>query len=122
MYDFNPNFVLRASFAPEAGSQAERIVGSDGVACQWENQSSGETIVVAVAQLAQIDLDTLKNELVMSSNAVPTYGDEGYFDVVDGRGEAEVFSGNYWIVATSPAFLEPGDAVMIVEQAISALP
>lgn len=79
-------------------------------------------IVVAVANLATAELDELKNELVMTSNAVPTYGDEGYFQVRGGSGEAEVFSRSYWIVGVSPAFLEPGDASAIMDAAIAALP
>ena len=53
---------------------------------------------------------------------VPTYGDEAYFSVADGVGTAIVFDRSYWLVATSVAFFEPGDATEIVESALSALP
>jgi hypothetical protein len=119
--NFGPSFVLKTDYAPKAGSQAATIVKQKGLACSWVNQSSGDTIDVAVAHLPNNDLTDLKDNLVQSSNPVPTYGDEAYFKVVDSMGTAEVFSGPFWIVASSKEFYEPGDATPIINAAIKNL-
>lgn len=121
MYDFNPNFSLEADFTPAAGSQAEKILGYRGIACSWVNQTSGETLSVAVAQLPDEVLSGIANELVTSSNSVPTYGVEGYFQLRGQIGEAEAFAGPYWIVAVSSYFYEPGDVIPIIDAARSSL-
>jgi len=121
MYDFNPNFGLSDGFKPEAGSEAATIVAAKGLACQWVNQTSGEVIQVAVADLPADKLTALKNSYVTSSNSVPTYGVEGYFEMDDSFGVAEAFSGSYWISARSNFFLEPGDAQPIIAAAIAGL-
>jgi hypothetical protein len=121
MYDFNPNFGLTANYAPASGSLAAQAVADKGIACEWTNQTSGDTIVITVAQLSASATTTLKNQLVSSSNSVPTYGVEGYFLATGGVGTAQVFPGPYWVTATSSAFFEPGDAAQLVKDAIAAL-
>jgi hypothetical protein len=122
MYAFNPNFGLLDDWQPEDGSAAADAVALDGVACQWLNQTSGDTIDLSVASLDADALETLKNEAVEQSTMVPTYGEEAYFEVADGVGTAIVFDRSYWLVVSSDYFLEPGDATEIVEAALSALP
>ena len=125
MYDYNPNFGLSESYKPEAGTAAADIVDVEGIACAWINQTSGEVVEVAVANLPAEKLTELKNGFVTTSNSVPTYGDptkiEGYFEVVDGLGQAEAFAGPYWISATSASFYEPGDAQPVVAASIAGL-
>jgi hypothetical protein len=121
MYQFNPNFGAIDDFAPEPGSAAASALTYDGVACRWENETTGQHIDVSVAHLDEDTLTALKNAAFAESEMVPTYGDEAYFAVTDGVGTAEVFQGEYWIVAVSPAFFEPGDATEIVQAAIAAL-
>ncbi|TXK17242.1 hypothetical protein FVQ89_10325 [Homoserinibacter sp. GY 40078] len=122
MYDFNPNFSLLASWEPEAGSAAATALESEGVACRWRNNSSGETIDISVASFDAGTLERLANEAYESSTMVPTYGDEAYFEVQGDEGEAIVFDGAYWLVARSVYFQEPGDAEPLVNDALSALP
>jgi hypothetical protein len=121
VYDFNPNFTLDAGYKPARGTQAADIVAMNGLACGWVNQTSGEIIEVAVANLPDEKLTELKNAFVTSSNSVPTYGVEGYFKLDGTTGEAEAFGGPYWISASSASFYEPGDAVMIVDAALAGL-
>ena len=121
MYAFNPNYGLSESYTPAAGTEAATIVEAKGLACQWVNQTSGEVVQVAVADLPSDKITALKNNFVMNSNSVPTYGVEGYFQVEDVLGEAEAFSGTYWISASSDAFYEPGDAQPIVEAALAGI-
>lgn len=121
MYDYNPNFSLKSDYSPAAGSLAAEVATQKGLTCAWVNQTSGDLIEVAVANLPDAHLTQLKNELVTTSHSVPTYDVEGYFILNGSKGEAQAFSDPFWIVATSTAFFEPGDAQPIVAAAITAL-
>jgi len=121
MYDFDPNFSLQPSFTPAAGSLAAEAVADGGVACQWVHQTSGVTIELSVAQPAPAELNKRMNDLVVTSNSVPTYGVEGYFTLNGSVGEAQAFPAPYWITAVSPAFFEPGDPSPIIAAMIAAL-
>ncbi|MBW4031871.1 MAG: arginyl-tRNA synthetase [Acidobacteria bacterium] len=121
MYAFNPNYGLITSWKPAAGSAAAAAISESGVACRWSNQTSGITIDVSVAHLDAASIEALKNTAVEHGTLVPTYGDEAYFGVSGGVGTAVVFKGTYWLVATSPAFLEPGDPADLINSALSAL-
>ena len=116
MYDFNPNFLLLNSFTPAAGSAAAAAIESQGVACRWENSTSGVTIDVAVAQPAPGRIDGLKADA-----GAAAAGFDGYFAVTGGTGTAQVFSGSYWATLSSPAFFESGDAVQLVAEVRAAL-
>jgi len=121
MYDYNPNFSLKADYKPAAGSLAAQVATQKGLTCGWVNQTSGDLIEVAVAHLPAAHLTELKNTLVTTSHSVPTYNVEGYFLLNGKTGEAQAFSDPYWIVATSTAFFEPGDAQPIVAAGIAVL-
>ena len=122
VYDFNPNFGRLDSYSPAEGSVAASAVSYQGVACRWQNQTSGDNIDVSVAQLDDATLTALKNAAFADSEMVPTYGDEAYFSLgANGVGTAIVFQGPYWIVLESPVFYEPGDATPIVESVIAGL-
>lgn len=121
IYDFNPNFVA-VDFEPADGSVAASALEYSGIACRWQNQTSGDSIDLSVASLDDDTITALKNAAFEDSEMVPTYGEEAYFGVNGQVGSAQVFQGRYWIVAESPAFFEPGDATVIVESAIAALP
>jgi hypothetical protein len=121
MYDYNPNFGIDTGYVPKAGSTAAKILGLNGLACSWINQTSGDTISVSVANLPDSTLTDIKNGLVSTSNSVPTYEVEGYFTVAGGVGAANAFSGSYWISASSADFGEPGDAAPIIAAALSGL-
>jgi hypothetical protein len=121
IYDYNPNFSLKADYAPAAGGLAASVARQNGLACGWVNQTSGELIELAVANLPAAHSTRLKNDLVSSSKSVPTYGVEGYFRVNGGSGEAQAFADPYWIVAVSTGFFEPGDAAPIIADAVKSL-
>ncbi|MFT4029004.1 MAG: arginyl-tRNA synthetase [Protaetiibacter sp.] len=122
MYEVNPNFSLLAEWTPDAGTPAAEALAADGVACRWQNDTSGDPVDISVASFDTAALEAKKNATYSASTMVPTYGgDEGYFTVADGVGEAVVFVDSYWLVVRSPVFLEPGDAEPIVSAALSAL-
>jgi len=121
MYAFNPNFGLIDNWTPKSGSAAATAKSEQGIACRWQNQTSGDTIDVSVAHLDAASIESLKNAAVEKSTMVPTYGDEAYFSTSGGAGTAIVFQGNYWLVATSVAFLEPGDPADLITAALGSL-
>jgi hypothetical protein len=121
MYDYNPNFALDSSYAPTPGSLAARAADYQGVACGWINETSRELISVTVSQPSEDALAQIGNGLVSSSNSVPTYEIEGYFQLNGTMGEAEAIAAPYWITVSSTSFLEPGDAAPLVAAARDGL-
>ncbi|EPR75905.1 arginyl-tRNA synthetase [Leifsonia rubra CMS 76R] len=116
MYDFNPNFLLLNSFTPAAGTPAATALASKGVACRWENSTSGVMIDVSVAKPAPNKLDGLK-----SNAGGPASGFDGYFAAAGGTGTAQMFSGAYWATLSSKAFFEAGDTAELVSDVRAAL-
>ncbi len=121
VYLYNPNFTSVDDFTPEDGTAAASALTYQGVACRWQNDTSGDTIDVSVAQLDDDTLTALKNAAFADSEMVPTYGEEAYFVVDSGVGAAQVFQGSFWIVAESPVFFEPGDATEIIQSVLAAV-
>lgn len=125
VYEFNPNFGTAPDYQPSARGVRD-VVGAEGTACGWSNQTSGEVIEVGVATLPPAAFDLRVGEAAMSSNPVPTYGTppdvEGFFLFSGGVGEAQAFTGEQWIVVASEVFLEPGDAQQLVAAVMANLP
>jgi hypothetical protein len=121
VYAFDPNFVLRDSWSPAAGSPAEEALAAGGVACQLVRETGGGTIDLSVARLTAAEITAKKNEAFAESTMVPTYGEEAYFEVADGIGTAIVFQGDDWLVISSSAFAEPGEPTEIIDAALAAL-
>ena len=107
------------SGADPAGDVA-RVADLDGTVCRY-TADGGVEITVAVAEPDAESLDRIANGLVTTSTAVPTYGVEGYFERADGSGTAEAVGSPWWVVASSDAFIEPGDAEPVVAAALAAL-
>jgi len=122
LYDFNPNFTIDPSYEPAAETLPATLEADEGVVCGYLNQTSGEVIEVALAHLQPAELQKVKDALVVEHDPVPTYGgDEAYFTVEDGHGQAQAFTGDYWIVARSTAFYEPGDHAGLMAAIIDAV-
>ena len=121
IYDFDPNFALIGSYNPPAGSAADEALAAGGVACSWVRESGGTTIEVSAARLSDQEITDKKNAAFASSQMVPTYGEEAYFEVEGGVGTAIVFQGSFWLVVSSPAFAEPGEPTGIIDSALAAL-
>ncbi|ROS54665.1 hypothetical protein [Frigoribacterium sp. PhB24] len=102
------------------GEALRQVADADGTTCTWQD-SSGATVTVGVAHFDADSLDELANELVATSNSVPTFGVEGYFDTPGEIGTAEAFASPAFVVARSTTFLEPGDAEPVVSAVLSAL-
>ena len=49
LYLYNPNFVPIDPYTPREGSAAASALSYDGVACRWQNQTSGQNIDISVA-------------------------------------------------------------------------
>ena len=126
VYSFNPNYGTAPGYKPAAGSAGSVAVSSEGVACGWLNQTSGDVIEVSVARPSSADLADLQNEASTSGSPAPGYEmsaeAKGYFGTVAGKGRAQVFTGKYWVVAASLEFGEARDAQLLVAAALSHLP
>lgn len=125
LYDFNPNYGADPGFEPSSEGVLG-VVEESGTACGLLNQTSGEVIEVGVATPPPGALESRMNAAAVTSTPVPTYGTppdiEGYFVQAGGTGEAQVFSGGYWIVLDSAALFEPGDAQQLVAAILANLP
>jgi hypothetical protein len=109
-------------YKPKLGTRAASLYADRGIACAWKDAYTQDHLILAVAHLPIDNLEMIKNNLVMRSNSVPTYGVEGYFQRSGSSGEAEVFRGPYWIYAMSETFKEPGDAERLVDSVLASLP
>lgn len=126
LYSFNPNVGADPGYKPKSGSLVAKVAGRKGTACGWLNQTSNETVEFAIARPAASEVTDLKDAAISTSHAVPTYGVppevEGYFQPGDDAGVVQVFSRGYWIVGSSPTFLEPGDPAELVADILGNLP
>jgi hypothetical protein len=126
VYDYNPNYTALPAAKPAVDSKAGQIAGMNGLTCQWKNNTSESTIDLGLAKLTDDQLTSLKNIAFQAGGSVPTYGDpasvEGYFNMVGAKGQAQVFTGSYWLTLSSDEFLEPGDAQQLLMAAIPHLP
>ena len=122
IYAFNPN-LGPVAWSPAPGTDAGNAVLAHGVACRWQNQTSGDTIDISVASLDEAKLTQLKDAAFAAGGTmVPTYGEEAYFGTSGAVGTATVFDRSYWVVATSVYFAEPGDAADLIDSVLAALP
>ena len=115
VYDFNPNYGTAPDYSPTAGGLAETAADYNGLTCGYSNQSSGELIELSVVAPNDVLMSTLKQQADADSQAVPTYGTpptvDGFFTYIGGSGQAQVFTGTYWVTLSSPGFYkEPGTA------------
>ncbi|TFD65736.1 hypothetical protein [Cryobacterium ruanii] len=115
VYDFNPNYGTAAGYSPSANGLAETAATYNGLTCGYSNQSSSELIELSLVAPNDVLMTTLKQQADADSQAVPTYGTpptvDGFFTYVGGSGQAQVFTGTYWVTLSSPAFYnEPGAA------------
>ena len=125
VYDFNPNYGSAPNYSPTTDGLAETAATYNGLTCGWSNQTSGELIEVSVVAPNGVLMTTLKQQADADSQAVPTYGTpptvDGFFTYSDGVGQAQVFTGTYWITLSTPAFGEPGDAESLLSVILAHL-
>lgn len=119
MYDFNPNFGLLSTFSPDAGTVTAQAVTNQGTVCRWMNQTSGDTVDVAISQPGPNTL-TAARTTASSGAAVSGYGDAAYFAHSGQVGVLQVFDGPLWITATSVYFSSANDARTIITSAVKA--
>ncbi len=116
----NPDLRVVRGWQPEDDDPSHRLADLNGTTCEWTNDA-GDLLEVSVAKPSVKDSTSLKNDLVLRSQSVPTFGGEAYFQVVDHVGQADVFRGRTWLFVRSNKFFEPGDASSVVAAALDAL-
>jgi hypothetical protein len=120
VYDFNPNFGLDSTFSPKSGTAASTAVADQGTACSWLNQTSRDTFAIAVARPAAAEFASLKAKAATGTPA-SGLGDAAYFSTSGGVGRVDVFTGAYWLVASSVYFGSAADTKNLVTAALGAL-
>ena len=122
IYDWGSgNFALDVDYVPPAGSAAEQVASTGGLACSWVNLSSSETVDIAAAAPGSAALEAGELAASQSGTAVADLGSSAYFSSDGTVGHLDVFTDTYWVTADSPWFLEAGDARPLAEAAIAAL-
>ncbi|CAN5140294.1 hypothetical protein BH09ACT5_BH09ACT5_04520 [soil metagenome] len=111
VYDFNPNVTLLSDFSPAQGTTAAQAVAQQGLACRLINQSSGEPIDIGVVHYTETGYAA---KLASLASATTTDMFDGYFDVVDGAGFAQVVSKPYWVFVSAPGYTDPRDLAPII--------
>lgn len=119
IYAYNPNIVALEDFTPDAGTPASTALALDGIACRYQNQTSGDNIDLSVAHLdsnsfAQVQAST-------TGDLVDGFGDSAFFSAADSAGTLTVFQDTYWVTLSSPAFLGADDATELVTSVLDAL-
>ena len=95
MYDYNANFVAEDDFTPAEGTRAAEALDLGGLVCGWINQTSGETITVAVTNPKTAELETLKST---AASGTPAITFDGYYTAGEDDARAEAFPIVYWVV------------------------
>jgi hypothetical protein len=113
-------FTSVKGWTPQPGTPSARLSDLNGTTCTWTT-TAGDLLEVSVAKPSVKDSTALKDDLVVRSQSVPTYGGEAYFQIVDHVGQADVFRGRSWLFVRSNRFFEPGDASAIVSAALEAM-
>lgn len=120
VYEFNPNVGIDPGYAPTArGAEA---LAYDGVSCGWINQTSGDSLVVSVAQFDAVSLSALQ-QIARERDGSTVVGPDNTatFRTVNGSGSLELFADGYWISIESRMIVEYADATLLIEEISSAL-
>jgi hypothetical protein len=129
VYAFNPNFAPDPSYKVQSGTAAESIVKLKGVSFGWVNQSSNDTVEVAVAHPAPSTQSQQSGQFAADQGACSDEqtaaahycqvivdgapaGTVAYFNASVGTLQLFTATG-YWVVIDSKIFLEPGDSYQI---------
>lgn len=120
VYEFNPNVGIDPGYVPTArGAEA---LAYDGVSCGWINQTSGDSLVVSVAQFDAVSLSALQ-QIARERDGSTVVGPDNTatFRTVNGSGSLELFTDGYWISIESRMIVEYADATLLIEEISSAL-
>ena len=119
LYEYNPNIGTSPSI--RLSPLTERVLGYDGLACGWSNQSSGERITAAVAHFTATDLEAIRDSAEAGPGAQALPEVDGLFWRDAEGGTLEAFAGEYWIVIESSAFVEAADALPLFKAITESL-
>ncbi|GAB3408377.1 hypothetical protein GCM10027515_25580 [Schumannella luteola] len=115
VYDFNPNYVLLTKPSIPAGSAAAQAQADGGVACAWQQTTTGHVIYLSAARYPADKIEQLKAAAGPTTTAFGA--GSGYWSGTTGT----AFAGDAWIVATSVDFYEAADASTFIDSAAAAL-
>lgn len=121
LYDFNPNVGIDPAHVPTArGAEA---ISYSGVSCGWVNQTSGDTLTLALARFERASLDTVRETAAEREGATAVDGDgDAWIRRVNGVGALEMVTAQYWIVVESRMIVEASDADVLIDAIVATLP
>ena len=114
--EFDDGYVAQEPFVAAAGTHAAEIAELNGVVCAWNNEASGESIGVAVANPTSDELADREAAAGRSASAFA-----GYFTADDDSAQAQAFSGPYWIVVDFSFGADEDDIAPFVDSVIDSL-
>lgn len=121
--NFNPQYAPQSAPASPTNNLEKLVVAWKGTLCVWKNTATEETLRIAIAKPPTAEVTSLKDAAITVARPVPTYGNpplEGYFTPGE-PGQAQIFTGPFWIVAQSTDFAEPGDAQTLLVSLVAQL-
>lgn len=119
IYNFNPNFGLQVQFTPSAGTAAATATADRGTACNWVNQTSSDTVTITIAKPSAANLAAIRAAAAAGTPA-PGLGSAAYFSSKGQSGRVDVFTGSYWLSATSVYFASASDASGLLNEALKS--
>ncbi len=120
LYEFNPNFGTDPRYT--VSGLASRALDFGGVACGWMNQTSLETLAIAVARLDSTELSEVRNRASSEFGVIALPESDGYFSDPNGVGVVEAFLDDYWVIVESPIISSPVDAELVLGLVVASLP
>lgn len=121
--NFNPKYAPQSTPASPTNNLEKLVVAWKGTLCVWKNTATEGTLRIAIAKPPTAEVTSLKDAAITVARPVPTYGNpplEGYFTPGE-PGQAQIFTGPFWIVAQSSDFAEPGDAQTLLVSLVAEL-
>jgi hypothetical protein len=120
VYDFNQNTSLQPAYKPKSGSDGSSALSFNGISCGLVNNSSGAITSVSAAHPSASDLAALKSAAAKGT-AVSGLGDAAWFSTSGQNGQLQVFTGPYWVTASSVFFGTAEDARQLAGAALAAV-
>lgn len=90
-----------------------------GTSCNWVNQTSSDTITITIAKPSAADLAAIR---ATAATGTPGsgLGTASYFSAKGQSGRVDVFTGRYWLSATSVYFAGVSDAASLLTEALKS--
>ena len=108
-------------YQPAETTSAERAVAIQGTACQWNDSTTGNSLIVTAAHPDPPTLNQLTSSTASYAKRTTAFGNDVAGYVVNTQ--VEIFTRHgYWATATSPLFADPAKAKLSMNAVQQSLP